>query len=63
VFGTEQKNSTSPFLTWMPSKATKELAALTSEMNCDEVYHLSRLQYFSKLNHHFGKMWVSRRNV
>jgi hypothetical protein len=36
MFGTEQKNSNSPFLPWMPSQATKELTALTSEVDCDQ---------------------------
>jgi hypothetical protein len=31
VFGTEQKNSTSPFLLWI-----KRLTPLTPEMDCDQ---------------------------
>jgi hypothetical protein len=34
--GTNQKNNTSPFLSWMSYKATKELSALTSEIECNQ---------------------------
>jgi hypothetical protein len=34
VSGTEQKNSTSPFLPWMTKKATKGLTAFIPDMNC-----------------------------
>jgi hypothetical protein len=36
VSGTEQKDSTSPFLSWLSYKETKRLTVLTPEMDCNQ---------------------------
>jgi hypothetical protein len=60
--GTEQKNSASPFLPWMSSKATKGLTALMPESDCNQTAMGLPPVTSVFLIANLGNMWVSRKN-